>query len=67
MQHAHCTVNDAKGIGKDHMEGQSVIEYTLKRKNQAIILGMKSSLKIGGNTLQINPHTGCQSNTRFQG
>jgi hypothetical protein len=43
---------------------QSVVEYTFKRKNQAII---KSSVKIDDNTVQIasfpTTYTGFQSNT----
>ena len=31
------------------------MEYTFRRKNQAITMDMKSSIKIDGNTVQIDP------------
>ena len=58
--HAHSTVDvdNAKAVGKgilDGMKGQSVVEYTFRRKNQAITMDIKSSVKIDGNTVQIDP------------
>ena len=37
------------------MKGKCVMEYTFRRKNQAITMDMKSSIKIDGNTVQIDP------------
>ena len=37
------------------MKGQCVMEYTCRRKNQAITMDMKSSIRIDGNTVQIDP------------
>ena len=37
------------------MKGQCVMEYTCRRMNQAITMDMKSSIKIDGNTVQIDP------------
>ena len=45
-------------VGKaiiDDMKGQCVNEYTFRRKNQAVTMDMKSSIKIDGNTVQIDP------------
>ena len=58
--HAHSTVDfdNAKAVGKvilDDMKGQSVVDYTFRRKNQAITMDIKSSVKIDGNTVQIDP------------
>ncbi len=47
-----------KRLGKaiiDDMKGQCVNEYTFRRKNQAVTMDMKSSIKIDGNTVQIDP------------
>ena len=32
-----------------------MMEYTFRRKNQAITMDMKSAIKIDGNTIQIDP------------
>ena len=51
-------VDQAKTVGKaiiDDMKGQCVNEYTFRRKNQAVTMDMKSSIKIDGNTVQIDP------------
>ena len=32
-----------------------MMEYTFRRKNQAITMDMKSSIRIDGNTVQIDP------------
>ena len=37
------------------MKGQCVMEYMFRRKNQAITMDMKSSKRIDGNTVQIDP------------
>ena len=43
------------GVHLNDMKGQCVMEYTFRRKNQAITMDMKSSIKIDGNTVQIDP------------
>ena len=51
-------VDQAKPVRKaiiDDMKGQCVNEYTFRRKNQAVTMDMKSSIKIDGNTVQIDP------------
>ena len=58
--HAHSTVDvdNAKAVRKvilDDMKGQSVVDYTFRRKNQAITMDIKSSVKIDGNIVQIDP------------
>ena len=58
--HAHSSidVDRAKTVGKailNDMKGQCVMEYMFRRKNQAITIDMKSSIKIEGNTVQIDP------------
>ena len=58
--HAHSSidVDQAKTVGKailNDMKGQCVMEYTFRRKNQAITMDMKSSIRIDGNTVQIDP------------
>ena len=37
------------------MDGKTPAEYTFKRKNHAITLGMKSSVKIDGEQVQVDP------------
>ena len=54
---AHSTVNadNARYVGNAilvSMEGKTVEEYTFKRKNQAVTLDTKSSVKIGGDAVQ---------------
>ncbi|WAR13717.1 hypothetical protein MAR_003822 [Mya arenaria] len=51
--HAHITVNvdKAKTIGNTilaRMDGQTIAEFSFKKKDQAIILNPQSSVKIGG-------------------
>ena len=58
--HAHSSidVDQATTVGKailNGMKGQCVMEYTFRRENQAITMDMKSSIKIDGNTVQIDP------------
>lgn len=37
------------------MDGKTPAEYTFKRKDQAVTLGMKSSAKIDGELVQVDP------------
>ncbi|XP_041362003.1 uncharacterized protein LOC121377973 [Gigantopelta aegis] len=58
--HAHSTVNvdKAKTVGKsilDGMDGEIVAEYTFKRKHQVVTLDTKSTVKIDGESVQIDP------------
>ena len=43
------------GVHLNDMKGQRVMEYTFRRKNQATTMDMKSSIKVDGNTVQIDP------------
>ena len=43
------------GVHLNDMKGQCVMEYMFRRKNQANTMDMKSSIKIDGNTVQIDP------------
>ena len=57
---AHSTVSadNAGDVGNAilvSMEGKMVEEYTFKRKNQAVTLDTKCSVKIGGDVAQIDP------------
>ena len=57
--HAHNSVDvdQAKTVGNailDDMKGQCVMEYTFRRKNQAITMDIKSAIKIDSNTIQID-------------
>ncbi len=60
--HAHPTVNVDKvlAIGDmiilTSMNGTTPAEYTFKKRNQAVTLGLKSSsVKINGDKIQIDP------------
>ena len=58
--HAHSSidVDQAKTVGKvilNDIKGQCVMEYMFRGKNQAITIDVKSSIKIEGNTVQIDP------------
>ena len=57
---AHATVNvdkaEAVGIAiLENMEGKTVNEYVFKRANQAVTLDCKSSVKVDGDVIQIDP------------
>ena len=50
--------DDAKAIGQKiigDMEGQNVVNFTFKRAQQAITMGSKSNVKVGGEEISINP------------
>ena len=58
--HAHPTVNvdSAENIGIDiisKMEGISADNFSFKRKDQAITLACKSSVKVDGELVQVDP------------
>jgi hypothetical protein len=58
--HAHSTVNvdTAMSVGTailQSMDGKTAAEYTFKKKDQTITLATKSSVKIGGDEVQIDP------------
>jgi len=58
--HAHPTVNvdTAHAVGAKilkSMDGKTPAEYTFKRKDQVVTLGMKSSVKIDGEQVQVDP------------
>ena len=58
--HAHPTVNvdSAENIGIDiisKMEGISADNFSFKRKDQAITLACKSSIKVDGELVQVDP------------
>ncbi len=58
--HAHSAANvdTAKSVGMailQSMDGKSAAEYTFKKKDQAITIATKSSVKIGGDEVQIDP------------
>lgn len=51
-------VDDAKAVGEtvmSEMTGQGVLSYSFKRKQQAITLATKSSIKVDGQHLQVDP------------
>ena len=57
---AHATVNvdKAEAVGRailEDMEGKTVNEYVFKRVNQAVTLDCKSSVKVDGDVIQIDP------------
>lgn len=59
-EHAHSNVNvdTAQAVGTAilrSMDGHSPSEYTFKRRHQAVTLGMKSSVKIDGDQIQVDP------------
>ena len=50
-------VDSAKNIGKNiiaDMEGKAVIDYTFKKKNQAVTLGSKHSVKVDGEEVHVD-------------
>ena len=58
--HACATVNvdKAEAVGRailENMEGKTVGEYVFKRANQAVTLNCKSSVKVDGDDIQIDP------------
>ncbi len=58
--HAHATVNvdKAEAVGRailEDMEGKTVDEYVFKRVKQAVTLDCKSSVKVDGDVIQIDP------------
>ena len=58
--HANYTVNvdDAKDIGQGilaSMTRKFVTEFAFKRSSQAVTLGTKSSVKIDGEKIQVDP------------
>ena len=58
--HANDTVNvdDAKDIGQGilmSMTGKFVTEFAFKRSNQVVTLATKSSVKIDGEKIQVDP------------
>ena len=58
--HAHATVNvdKAEAVGRailEDMEGKTVDEYVFKRVNQAVTLDCKSSVKVDGDVIEIDP------------
>lgn len=57
---AHPTVNayQGKAVGQNimsSMEGQQVGDYTFRRKNQAVTMDAKSSVKIRGEEVHVDP------------
>ena len=57
---AHATVNvdKAEDVGRailEDMEGKTANEYVFKRANQAFTLDCKSSVKVDGDVIQIDP------------
>ena len=58
--HACATVNvdQAEAVGRailEDMEGKTVGEYVFKRANQVVTLNSKSSVKVDGDVIQIDP------------
>ncbi|KAJ8417704.1 hypothetical protein AAFF_G00225470 [Aldrovandia affinis] len=58
--HAHPSVNvdKAKAVGNTilvSMDGQTTAEYTFKKRDQAITMSTKSSVKIDGEAVQMDP------------
>jgi hypothetical protein len=58
--HGHTSVNvdKAKSIGNTilaSMYGQTTAEYTFKKRDQAITLSTQSTVKCGGEAVQVNP------------
>ena len=58
--HAHATVNvdDAKVIGDNilsKMVETNADEFTFKRKDQAVTLASRSSIRVDGEAVQIDP------------
>ena len=58
--HAHSTVNvdTTVVVGNkilESMNGKTTAEYTFRKKSQVVTLGMKSSVKIDGKDIQIDP------------
>ena len=58
--HAHSTVNvdTALEVGDvilKSMDGKTPAEYAFKKKNQVVTLGIKSSVRIDGEQIQIDP------------
>ena len=58
--HAHPTVNvdTAHSVGAailKSMEGKTSDEHTFRRKDQVVTLGTKSSVKIDGEEVQVDP------------
>lgn len=58
--HAHPTVNvnTTHAVGATiltSINGKTPAEYTFKRKDQVVTLGMKSSVKIDGEQVQVDP------------
>ncbi|WAR03769.1 hypothetical protein MAR_010327 [Mya arenaria] len=58
--HAHISVNvdKAKTIGNTilaRMDGHTIAEYSFKKKDQAITMNTQSSVKIGGEVVQVDP------------
>ena len=52
--HAH-NVDEAEAAILEDMEGKTVDEYVFKRVNQAVMLNCKSSVKVDGDVIQIDP------------
>ena len=56
--HSNVNVDTAREVGDailKTMDGKTPAEYTFIRKNQAVTLGTKSSVKIDGDQIQIDP------------
>jgi hypothetical protein len=58
--HGHTSVNvdKAKTIGNTilaSMDGQTTAEYAFKKRDEAITLSTQSTLKSGGETVQVDP------------
>ena len=58
--HAESSVNveKARQVGQsilDSMTGKAAAEYPFTKSNQAITFGAKSSIKVGGEKIQVDP------------
>ena len=58
--HAQSAVNvdKAESVGRailEDMEGKAVDEYVFKKANQAVTLGCKSAIKVGGDLITADP------------
>ena len=55
---ASVNVDKAKEIGTkiiESMAGKNIVDFTFKKSNQAITLNAKSNVKVGGETIQVDP------------
>ena len=54
----HINVDQAKALGLkiiESMEGKCVVEYSFRKRDQAVTFATKSSIKIGNDDIQVDP------------